>query len=199
MKKIILSFLILLMPLYFYAQQFSLTVNSKNIQADSIHIQAFDAKKNFQSILSAPYSENTVIKQKEKLAPGLYRVTCDSTEIFDLLISEEKRQNLTVTVVSDDSVRFENSDENNKFIAYNKITAEYDRQMQELNNTFEDARKTMPQYMLQNLVKNLVIQLDSLSEAKKTYQQRVISENPGSLLASVVQFSMDLPRPPQNY
>ena len=40
MKKIILSFLILLMPLYFYAQQFSLTVNSKNIQADSIHIQA---------------------------------------------------------------------------------------------------------------------------------------------------------------
>ena len=199
MKKVILLFLLLLMPLYFYAQHFSLTVNSKNIQADSVHIQAFDAKKNFQNILSAPYSENTVIKQKDKLAPGLYRVTYDSTEIFDLLISEEKRQNLTVTVVSNDSVRFENSDENNKFIAYNKITAEYDRQAQELNATFEDARKTMPQYMLQNLVKNLVIQMDSISEAKKNYQLRVINENPGLLLASVVQFSMDLPRPPQNY
>lgn len=201
MKKI---FFLFLLPLLFssldsHAQNFTLTLYSHHLQADSLFLQGFNGKDAFVNLISTPYSEKAVFKQKEKLTPGYYCVCADSLLLFNLLISENKKQNLTVQISDSMTVYFENSPENNHSIAYNKQSQWYAQQAAEINHTFAEAQKTMPEYMLQNLAERLIVQADTLTKQEAAYKKRVIKENPGTLLASLVQFSQEIPPAPQNY
>ncbi len=200
MKKVLfVVWMVLLLPFVCVAQNFSLTLTSKSVKADSLHFQSFDKKKNFVSIISVPYSEKAVLKQKEKLAPGFYRVTGDSVVLFDVIISEEKKTSLVVSMDEAGEVTFQNSPENNNNIAYYKRLAWFREKSAEINQTFEEAQKTMPQYMLQTLVQNLMAQADTLTAQENAYKRQVMAENPGTLFASLVQFSIEIPAPPQEY
>lgn len=180
------------------AQNFSLTINSKGIRTDSLHFQVFDKKKDFKSLISVPYSEKAVLKNKEKMAPGYYQVSADSSVLFSVLISEEKKTAFVVNIGADGEVQFANSDENNHYIAYTKEMALFGEKSAEITKTFEEAQKTLPQYMLQTLAEKLMKEADTLIAQEKRYKNRVIEENAGTLMASIIRFSME-PEVPREY
>ena len=53
--------------------------------------------------------------------------------------------------------------------------------------------------MLQTLAQNLIQEAEGYTAQEAAYKQQVMDENKGMLLASVVQFSKQLPPPPQEY
>ena len=75
-----------------FSQNFSLVLNCRGIKADSIHLQIFDGRKDFQNVLSVPFAKQVTLKQKAALPAGFYAVAADTTMLFTLLISEEKKQ-----------------------------------------------------------------------------------------------------------
>lgn len=200
MKKILLLLVIALTgSVTAVAQNFTLTINSVGITADSVHFQAFDKTKGFHDTLALPYLPKVTIKQKASLQPGYYRVMRDTNLFFDLLISEEKKQAITVNIDSDGKIVFENSPENNNCLEYNRTTAGFMDEYIDLNRQYEEGQKSMPQYMLQTLAQNLSAQAEKIGIREDAYKQTVIDANPGTLLASIVAFSKELPKPPQEY
>ena len=200
MKRIV-PFLTLLFvfPLLIVAQNFTLTINSKNLTADSLRVRAFDGKKAYTTLAVAPYSATTVLKMKDKIPAGLYKIQKDTTDLFDLLISEEKKQNISATIGADGNPVFANSQENSNFQTYLRQTEWFAAKADSINHVFEEAQKTMPQYMLQTLAQNLMQEAEGYTAQETAYKQKVMDENKGTLLASVVQFSKQLPPPPREY
>lgn len=199
MKKIlIIIFALTLLPLYSVAQGFTLTVNS-SIHADSLHLKMFDGKRDFCDTLSVPFSAKTVLKSKSVLRPGHYQVYADTSLLFDLLISEQKRQSMTVRVNGLEDVVFEDSPENANCLEYNKKSAAYQNQRAALRQEFQDAQKTMQPYMLQTLAEKLMAQDQQIMQEAEAYKRQVMEENAGTLLASIVQFSQEIPLPPEEY
>lgn len=200
MKKafFILSLLVC-SSVFLQAQNFVLNINSTGIKADSIHFQVFDKKRDFKDSIVIPFSEKAVVKQKGIMPAGYYRVMADSNMLFELLISENKKQNLTVTTDADANVVFANSEENANCLAYNRQSEIYAGQRAALQKQFTDAQQTMPQYMLQTLAQNLMAQDAEIQREDSIYKEKVMAENPGTLLASIIRFSFELPQPPQHY
>lgn len=200
MKRIVPLFILsVLFPFLVVAQNFTLTINSKNLIADSLRIRAFDGKKSFTTLAVAPYSTTVVLKVKDKLPAGLYKVQNDTNDLFELLVSEEKKQIVSVTIDGNQVPVFSNSQENSNFQAYLIQTEWYANKADSINRVFAEAQKTMPQYMLQTLAMNLMQEAEGYTAQEAAYKQRVIDENKGTLLASIVQFSKQVPSPPQEY
>lgn len=201
MKKIILlGAFILAIPLATRAQNFILTINTTGITADSIHFQAFVKKKGFHDTIAVPFLSKVTIKHKATLSPGYYKILRDTNLLFDLLISEEKKQSLTVNIDGEGNIVFENSPENANCLAYNKKTKEFMDEYAELDRQYAEGQKSMPQYMLQTLAQNLSAQAEKIAIREEAYKQTVIDANPGTLLASIVAFSKELPKPaPEMY
>ena len=200
MKRIVpLLTILLVLPFLLAAQNFTLTVSSKGLGADSLRIRAFDGKKTFKTLAVAPCTEKTVLKMKDKIPAGLYKVQKDTNFLFDLLISEEKKQSISVSIDSKGNPIFENSQENTNFQNYLHRTEWFAGKADSINRVFEEAQKTMPQYMLQTLAQNLIQEAEGFTAQETAYKQQVMDENKGTLLASVVQFSKQLPPPPQEY
>lgn len=78
--------------------------------------------------------------------------------------------------------------------------ARISEQEAKLDQEFQEARESnMPQYMLQNLVSNLMSRLESYEAAKKRVQDSLIQRFSGDLLASVIKCNIEIPAPPQSY
>lgn len=200
MKKIVSTIIFLLiLPAVIVAQNFNLKINSNNLPFDSLFLKSFDGKSSFENTIAIRYNSNAILKQKGKLSPGWYKVYGDTVALFDLLISDIKQQSFSVKMSSPDDVIFEGSDENNKYRQYTQQIADYSRRFQELNRTFEDAQKSMPEYMLKTLADTLIAKANRLMEAEFAYKHQLIEENRGLILSSIVQMSLETPPPPQHY
>ena len=199
MKKFwIALFIGMLIPVKLSAQNFTLTINSSGIKADSIHFQRFTNGKEFKDTLAIPFSSKVIFKLKESIAPGQYQVLTDTNLLFELLISDKKKQAINVQVQANGEIIFENSVENSNWVAYNKRLMEFNAQRESLNQQYEQAQKSMPAYMLETFVQKLIAQDEAIQKEETAYKDQVIAENPSTLLASIVAFSKALPTPPQN-
>ena len=200
MKRFFVLFFISVITLPgIFAQGFSLTVNCQGIKADSIHLQQFDGKKDFSNVLSSVYTKQVTLKQKAILPAGYYRLMADTNYLFTLLISEEKKQQISVTVDFGSSVTFTGSDENQATWAYEQRTNQYGKAHNALYQQFADAQKTMPEYMLQTLAERLQAQDAQISEEEEAYKDSVSQAYVGTMLASIAQFNKELPPAPQHY
>ncbi len=200
-KKILLAIAAIAFPLLLSAQNFTLTIQVENAElgADSLRLRAFDGKKKYKTLAVCPVSSKMILKVKDKLAPGLYKVERDTNELFTVLISEEKKQNIIVTMGKDLKPIFNNSVENTNSQAYSAKSEWFGAKADSINNVFAEAQKTMPQYMLQTLAQNLMEEANAFTRQEEEYKQQVIEANKGTLLASIVQFSKSLPEPPREY
>ena len=207
MRKLLLLFAIL-SPLWLCGQKLTLTVNSSAPRGDTLHLQRiqrvqltdehqrFEGSIVYRDVAALPYTAKAVFKPKEKLAAGYYQVTVGDTLLFPLLISENKSQKITVNIDANGAVDFANSLENSNFQRYTEQMAAIRHSEDSLNRVYEEARATLPQYMLQDLVQRLSASAERLAADQQALQSRTISENPGTLLASIVKLSMPLPPPP---
>lgn len=196
MKKLLLCFVLTIFIFSAYSQGLTLKINSKNITADSLHLQQFDGRKNFKNVISIPYSAKATFKQKRALPAGYYQVCGDTNLLFELLISDNKKENFVVTI-NGDIVHFENSDENNINIALNQHNKEFQFKRDSLSQVFEKAQKTESQQVLQQLANILIKESTTLTGNDDAYKLRIAVENKGSLIASIAQFSREIPEAQQ--
>lgn len=200
MKRILVLFFVTVIALpTLCAQNFSLVLSCRGIKADSIHLQTFDGRKEFKNVLSVPFAGQVTLKQKTALPAGFYLVAADTTALFTLLISEEKKQQISAQVDFGHSAAFTGSDENNASIAYEQRISQYSAAHNALYQQYAEAQQSMPEYMLQTLVERLQAQDARVSEEEEAYKDSVAQVFQGTLLASIVQFDKALPPAPEQY
>ena len=197
----ILTFLLSTFIFFANAQSgYQIRIKTENIQADSLFIKSYHVKsKKFTNLLSLKFEDDITIKDKTPLAAGIYIIEADSIMLSEFLISDTKNQKFTLSFLEDD-VKVEGSKENIANRAYMKQMITFNLQLRELNAEFQKMQqKELPNSMMQAYVDTFVVKLDHLNSEKKVYQDKVVAENKGLLLASIIQASIDVPPPPQEY
>jgi thiol-disulfide isomerase/thioredoxin len=177
---------------------YQIRIKTEKIQADSLVVKEYNFKsKKFTPFQSLKFQNDITIKDKTPLKAGIYVVEADSTILTEFLISDEKNQKFTITLGEND-IKVEGSKENNANREYMKQMFAYNSQLRILD---EEARR-IQQKRISNA--EMIVLMDSIREIaeiifanKKAYQEKMVEENKGFLLASIIQSSMDALQPPQ--
>lgn len=177
--------------------QLELKVSLSGITCDSLKLQSFNWKKKSGTNLVIPFNENVVFKQKASINPGIYWLTADTTHIAEIIISPEKKQKLSIHL-NHSEVTFDNNAENTLYQQYMVQMREFNKQHAALNKEYEEARQ-LPAYMLRTLADSLTARAQRIQHARSAYEQKIIQENPKTLLASIVAANISMPEIPLNY
>lgn len=179
------------------AQGYEIKVNVKSAAYDSLTLQKVDTGGKFVDVQKIARSKNSVFKANKFLMPGMYFVKGDSVVLTEIFISEERNQSMQVTI-DGDNVTFAHSAENAANQLYIAKILEFENRMRQLDNEFNQMKKdNLPPYMMQPFIDSLMARAMRIETEKKEYQNSVIEQYRGTLFASVVKSSMELPQPPQ--
>ena len=126
-KAFVLSF-ILFATANLYSQGYEIKVSLTTKHYDSLHLQAFDGKKDFKDLQVLPYAKTVVFKGKKSLDPGIYLLEGDTVGITEILISDSKSQQFSITE-KDSVIKFINSPENEANQQYMKEMREFDQRI----------------------------------------------------------------------
>jgi len=179
---------------------YQIRIKTENINADSLFFKAYNIKsKKFVNFLAVKFENDMTIKDKTYLDAGIYVVEADSIILSEFLISDTKNQKFTISILKDD-IKIDGSKENSANRAYMKQLFEFNRQLMALEDEFRQMQQRgLPQYMIQPFVDTLIRKADNITAEKRAYQEKMINENKGLLLASIIQGSLEQPPPPQDY
>lgn len=199
MKRISILFLTVIFSLGLLQAQTEIKWQFRNIvHADSLKIQAFGKDYKMTTIYAQPYAASMEYKSKTSLEPGLYWMLGDSNLVDAFLISSSKGQKFSA-VVDSSKITYTGSTENQRYHEYIDELQNYDNMMAKLNTEFQQAQASLPQYMLQVFVDSLTARANRISKDKEAYQRKVMAENPGTMLASVIATGIEPPQPPKEY
>ena len=195
-KAFVLS-LILFATANLYSQGYEIKVSLTTKHYDSLHLQAFDGKKDFKDLQVLPYAKTVVFKGKKSLDPGIYLLEGDTVGITEILISDSKSQQFSITE-KDSVVKFINSPENEANQQYMKEMREFDQRMYQLDVEFREMQSSnLPQYMMQPFVDSLMARAMRISEEKTAFQQSKVEQYKQYLLGSIIKSTIELPAPPR--
>lgn len=162
---------------------------------DSIFVKS-EAKLQTKKYLSAPFGPSVTLQDKESLKPGMYEILGDSTFLGVILIPAEKNQKFSLKI-DGEKVTFTNSKENIAYYNYLDDIATYTHKLDSLNEQFQQAQKSMPQYMLKVFVDSLSASARRINNEMRDFQTRTAKANAGTLFGSIVATSTYLQDPPQ--
>ena len=164
---------------------------------DSLHLKAFDGKKDFVDIQVLPYAKSVVFKGKKSLEPGIYLLNGDSLGLTEILISDNKSQQFSI-IEKDSVVQFVNSPENEANRQYMSEIREFDKRLYQLDVEFREMQSSnLPQYMMQPFVDSLMARAIRIGEEKTAFQQQKAEQYKQYLLGSIIKSTVDLPNPPR--
>lgn len=193
-KTRILLLSLLLLPALCIAQA-QLTFHFHNVQADSVFIKTATSDTAISTIWSVPFKEELTFKSKTSLEPGIYWVFSDQSFLDAFLISSAKGQTFTANI--DTLTTYTGSPENERYHQYIYETMNFDKQLAKLDEEYQEAQQRMPQYMLSVLADTLTAKAEKIKAEKVAYQHQQIQENPGTLMASIIAASIEMPNPPK--
>lgn len=193
MKRAIFTLICLICLQLTSFSQAEIKIHIKDAQYDSIHIQKFE--KEYTDIYVQKGSDNIVFKSKQSLVPGLYLIVGDKTNIGSFIISNNDNQNFSIEINEENPV-FTNSDDNTQYINYLKQLHQYDKRLDSLQQIYNQAAVSMPQYMLAPLVEQLTEQAKSINQEKIDYQKSVGRDLHGTLTGSIARATTQIPSPP---
>ena len=194
-KKTIITVLLLMFTMTIMAQV-NIHIDLKNTKTfDSIFVKS-EAKLQTKKYLSAPFSPSVTLQDKESLKPGMYEILGDSTFLGVILIPSEKNQKFSLKI-DGEKVTFTNSKENTAYYNYLDDITAYTYKLDSLNEQFQQAQKSMPQYMLKVFVDSLSASARRINDEMRNFQKRIAKANAGTLFGSVVATSTYLEDPPQ--
>ena len=176
--------------------QVSIQMEIKNTNTfDSIFVKS-EAKLQTKKVLSTAFAPSVTLQDKESLKPGMYKILGDSSLLGVILIPSEKNQKFSLTMDGED-ITFLNSKENTGYVKYIKDMAVFNSRLDSLNVLFQDAQKSMPQYMLKVFVDSLSASARRINREMREYQKQTAVKNAGTLLGSVIATSTYIEDPPQ--
>ena len=199
--KPFLSFLVSALMFSSFAQTgYQIRIKTENIQADSLFVKSYNVKnKKFTNFLSYKFENDITIKDKTPLDAGIYIIEADSAILSEFIISDAKNQKFTISFLEED-IKIEGSKENSANRAYMKQMMAFGKQLRDLNIEFQKMQqKELPNSMMQAYMDTFMMKLEVINAEKKTYQEKIIAENKGLLLASIIQCSIEVQPPPQEY
>lgn len=176
--------------------QVSIQMEIKNTNTfDSIFVKS-EAKLQTKKVLSTAFAPLVTLQDKESLKPGMYEILGDSSLLGVILIPSEKNQKFSLTMDGED-ITFLNSKENTGYVKYIKDMDVFNSRLDSLNVLFQDAQKSMPQYMLKVFVDSLSASARRINREMREYQKQTAAKNAGTLLGSVIATSTYIEDPPQ--
>ena len=194
-KQTITTVLMLMLATAMMAQV-SIQMEIKNTNTfDSIFVKS-EAKLQTKKVLSTAFAPSVTLQDKESLKPGMYKILGDSSLLGVILIPSEKNQKFSLTMDGED-ITFLNSKENTGYVKYIKDMAVFNSRLDSLNVLFQDAQKSMPQYMLKVFVDSLSASARRINREMREYQKQTAVKNAGTLLGSVIATSTYIEDPPQ--
>ena len=162
---------------------------------DSVFVKS-PARLQTKQQLRAAFASSVTLQDKESLKPGMYEIFGDSTKLGVILIPSEKNQKFSLKM-DGENITFSNSKENTGYVNYIKDMAAYNERLDSLNALFQDAQKSMPQYMLKVFVDSLSASARRINREMREFQKSTAAANAGSLLGSVIATSTYIEDPPQ--
>lgn len=196
-NKIVVLIVILFATARVSAQGYEIKLTLTTKHYDSLRLQAFDGKKEFKDIQVLPYAKTVVFKGKKSLEPGIYLLEGDTVGITEILISDSKSQQFSITE-KDSVIKFVNSPENEANRQYMKEMLEFDKRMYQLDAEFREMQSNnLPQYMMQPFVDSLMARAMRISEEKTSFQQSKAEQYKQYLLGSIIKSTKELPTPPR--
>jgi thiol-disulfide isomerase/thioredoxin len=177
---------------------YQIRIKTEEIETDSIFIKAYNVKnKKFENLISIKFEKDITIKDKTPFEAGIYVIEADSAIITEFLISDEKNQKFTISILNDD-IKFEGSKENSANREYMKQMFEFRLRERALDAEIQQMRqKEMPNSMMKAYMDTFLVKINNINVEKKSYQEKIIAENKGFLLASIIQSSMAAVLPSQ--
>ena len=164
---------------------------------DSLHLKAFDGKKDFVDIQVLPYAKSIVFKGKKALEPGIYLLNGDSLGVTEILISDSKSQQFSI-IEKDSVIQLVNSPENEANRQYMSDVKEFDKRLYQLDVEFREMQSSnLPQYMMQPFVDSLMARAIRIGEEKTAFQRQKSEQYKQYLLGSIIKSTIDLPNPPR--
>lgn len=190
MKKIVLLTVIMIASIGAQAQK--IEFNIKGMKDTTIFLAKYLGPKLYYADTS--YSKNGVVKFDGKKHPtGLYAVITPGTRYFEFIIDKED-VNMSVGDVNDmiGTMKVNKSVNNKVFYDYIMFMTEHKKKSQKLNAEYEradDARK-------EEIKKEVKV----IGEDIQKGQQKIVDENKGRFISTMVLMSMDmkLPEPPKD-
>lgn len=180
-----------------YAQGYDIKVSLNTRHYDSLHLKAYDGKKDFVDLQVLPFSKTVSFKSKKILEPGIYLLQGDTIGITEILISDAKSQQFSI-VEKDSVVTFVNSPENEANQQYTKDMREFDKRLYQLDVEFREMQNSnLPQYMMQPFVDSLMARAIRIGEEKASFQRAKSEQYKQYLLGSIIQSTMEMPNPPR--
>lgn len=189
--------LFFLFIVYSCSAQLNITVNCQST-CDSLQLQSYNWQKKSGTRLVVPYSETVTFKQKTPLKPGMYWLTKDTNRIAAIIISSEKKQKFSLTIGPEEDITFNNNLENTQYQQYLFKMLDFNQQRNALDKEYEEAQG-LPVYMLRTLADSLTARAQRIQAARIAYEQKLIQDNPKTLLASIVAANISMPEIPANY
>lgn len=199
-RKIFWGFLILIfISTSLSAQGFKISFSHDQSQYDSLFLQSYNGMK-FITLSRYSNSPTTLFKAKNKLKCAEYQIVGDTVPLVQFLISDTQKEIKMKIFLKEDSISFENSNENNAYVEFKRELVKFQRQMGEIEKEFIDAKKSnLPDYMLQTMADNLLKRAQDEEIKHREFQETLLKENEGTLLASIVKISMEIPPPPPSF
>jgi len=199
MKKTSLFLLFILLIIGANAQGYHISVVS-DIITDTLKIQTYNSNTHkYETHQALKYEKETIFQGKQPLQPGIYLIQKDSTILVEFFISDLKNQDFKV-ILKDNQATFKGSPENQANRTYIKKMQEFDAQIQKLDDEFNELKKgNLPNYMLQPFVDTIAVKAEKIQKQRLEYQYNTIQQYRGTLFASVVKSTMEIPTPPKEY
>lgn len=180
-----------------YAQGYEIKVSLNTKHYDSLHLKAYDGKKDFVDIQAMPFAKTVVFKNKKSLEPGIYLLQGDTIGITEILISDHKSQQISI-IEKDSVITFVNSPENTANQQYMKDMRDFDRRMYQLDQEFKEMQQSnLPQYMMQPFVDTLMARAIRIGDEKTAFQHAKAEQYKQYLLGSIIRATMEMPNPPR--
>jgi thioredoxin-related protein len=198
MRKALFLFTVFLIMLGCCSGQTNISIQfNTSREYKTVMIQGYQADTGYYTLTTLPYSKTLAFKNKTPLEPGLYFILCDSSMTGAFILSSSKNQNFNVTI-GEQEIKFSGNHENEQYALYLKQMHDFEQQMEALNREYQDAQRSMPQYMLKTLVDSLNVKAKRIQKAQKEYQAQMAATNKGTLLASIIQTSTEIQTPPED-
>ena len=179
---------------------YQIRIKTESLKSDSLFVKIYNVKnKQYTNLYALKFENDITIKDKTPLDAGIYVIETDSLTLYEFLISDAKNQKFTISILKDDII-VDGNKENSANRAYMKQMLEFDRQLRELDAEFQQLQqKGGAKEMLQPYIDTIILKANKIFDEKSAYQKKIIAENKGLLLASIIQCSLDLPQPPPDY
>ena len=196
-KKLLLliTYIICIVNINSYAGGFKIKVEIEGKRYDTLYIKAFHPTNQWQTCQTFPYKSTTVMQDKKALAPGHYLLYGDQQPLTLFFISDSKSQKFSIRIKGD-NITFEKSSENSANQAYIQTMSQLDDEIAQLNLKYRHLMNSAkPKEENRKEAEAAMAQVEEINKKKREIQNRLVADNAGTLLASLVSISMDVPTP----